>query len=451
MARSDISDELPTFQPTALCLNDSDVISLLLRGYNKVKVPAVPGKKNAPLEVLVEVWVQDISSISDITSEFLIDIYISESWVDPLLRFTHMRPCHKNLTLSHQLLHELWTPNTCFINSKRAAIHSSPFPNVWLMVDQDGTVSTNYRMKLQGPCTMDLTAFPMDTIFCWLTFESFNYNINEVKMRWREPLSIALLNDIKTQWGSNKSIVATTTPADFINLADYELIKMQTFRNETQYPAGMWDEMTMEFKFKRKMGWYIWQGYLPTYLAIFISWISFYLGSRAIPSRTMIGVNSLLALTFQFGSLINGLPRVSYVKAIDVWMLGCSAFIFASLLELALVGYIDGLNFQRLRAPEMTEVGEKLACCSDAASVGPLFSLRRPIPTGVELRRLMQPLRRASTTLQQSRITLIRCCSYNVDRIDRFSAIMFPCAFGAFNIFYWIYYGYYIHEAKNHA
>ncbi len=40
------------------------------------------------------------------------------------------------------------------------------------------------RVKVKGPCNMDLSKFPMDAQTCSLTYESFNYNNMEVKMRW---------------------------------------------------------------------------------------------------------------------------------------------------------------------------------------------------------------------------------------------------------------------------
>ncbi|KAH7693829.1 ACC-2 protein, partial [Aphelenchoides avenae] len=55
------------------------------------------------------------------------DIYINEMWLDPMLNFEHLHPCKHNLSLSHQVLDRLWTPNSCFINSKVAQIHNSPF------------------------------------------------------------------------------------------------------------------------------------------------------------------------------------------------------------------------------------------------------------------------------------------------------------------------------------
>uniref|UniRef100_A0A0N5AHQ4 Ligand-gated ion channel 50 n=1 Tax=Syphacia muris TaxID=451379 RepID=A0A0N5AHQ4_9BILA len=299
------------------CANDSYILNEILvsRKYNRHKIPG------GPVYVEVEVWIQEITTISDITSDFQLDIYISETWQDPALTYSELSPCKYNLSLNSVLLEQLWTPNLCFINSKTADIHKSPFPNIFLMIYANGTVWTNYRLKLQGPCLMDLTRFPFDNVTCSLTFESFNYNTDEVQMSW-SPLGVSKMREK-------------------MELADYELTSIEQLRAAEPYPAGYWHELTMKFHFKRRAGWYILQAYLPTYLTICISWISFALGTQAIPARTMLGVNSLLAMTFQFGNIIRNLPRVSYVKAIDVWMLSCMTFVFCSLLELAWVGYLS--------------------------------------------------------------------------------------------------------------
>ncbi|CEF66217.1 Gamma-aminobutyric acid A receptor/Glycine receptor alpha family and Neurotransmitter-gated ion-channel transmembrane domain and Neurotransmitter-gated ion-channel family and Neurotransmitter-gated ion-channel ligand-binding domain-containing protein [Strongyloides ratti] len=287
------------------CANDSYILETILNGYNRHKIPG------GSVDVAVEVWTQEITAVSDSTQDFQLDLYISETWLDPSLNFEWMGPCKQNLSLNSVVLEKLWTPNSCFINSKTAEIHKSPFPNIFLLIYSNGT----------GPCIMNLQRFPFDSIKCFLTFESFNYNIQEVSMNWT-PNGVSNMKDK-------------------MELADYELDHMNSIRKTEAYPAGLWHELTMEYHFNRRAGWYILQAYLPTYLTICISWISFALGTKAIPARTMLGVNSLLAMTFQFGNIIRNLPRVSYVKAIDVWMLSCMTFVFCSLLELAWVGYLS--------------------------------------------------------------------------------------------------------------
>lgn len=44
-------------------------------------------------------------------------------WMDPALDYSWMEPCKYNLSLNSILLEKLWTPNSCFINSKTADIH----------------------------------------------------------------------------------------------------------------------------------------------------------------------------------------------------------------------------------------------------------------------------------------------------------------------------------------
>ncbi|VDL74027.1 unnamed protein product [Nippostrongylus brasiliensis] len=208
-----------------------------------------------------------------------------------------------NLSFDWTVLQNIWTPNTCFVNSKKAQIHSSPFRNVFLMVFPNGSIWSNWRIKSTGPCKMDLSKFPMDTIECILTFESFNYNREEVHMVWSDSPLIQFKD---------------------IELPDFTMVNYTTS-----------DNLTVQSSLPEFIS-----GYIPTYMTIFISWIPFYLGPKAIPARTMIGVNALLAMTFQFGNIIRNLPRVSYIKAIDVWMLSGISFVFASLVELATIGYM---------------------------------------------------------------------------------------------------------------
>ncbi|KAK5979606.1 Neurotransmitter-gated ion-channel transmembrane region [Trichostrongylus colubriformis] len=175
------------------------------------------------------------------------------------------------------------------------------------------------RVRVKGPCSMDLLDFPMDTQSCRLNYQSFSYNNEEVQMRWNE----------------RGHPVFVMKP---INISDFWLKNITPAVIRREYPAGMWDELVVTFVFERRYMWYFLQAYLPTYFTIFISWLAFALGPQAITPRTMLGVNALLSMIFHFGSIMRNLPRVSYIKAIDVWMLSSMTFVFLSLIELAIVG-----------------------------------------------------------------------------------------------------------------
>ena len=59
------------------------------------------------------------------------------------------------------------------------------------------------------------------------------------------------------------------------------------------------------------------------------------------PARVSLGLLSVLTTTTMSGGARASLPKVSYIKAIDIWMISCLVFVFASLIEYAVVNVLS--------------------------------------------------------------------------------------------------------------
>ncbi|KJH43650.1 Neurotransmitter-gated ion-channel transmembrane region [Dictyocaulus viviparus] len=190
---------------------------------------------------------------------------------------------------------------------------------------------------------------------------------------------------------------------------------------------------------------------MPTYLSVFISWIAFWIDTKALPARITLGVSSLMALTFQFGNIVKNLPRVSYVKALDIWMFGCVGFIFLSLVELAVVGFTDKLEAKRkryMRSMEHTIIRSD----SEQQWLSRLqrnhlseVDSRNPMASGVSLLVAVDgngntKRKRYNDSTNRMLMQVKHPFHMNGERIDEISAKLFPLLFTAFNIFYWFYY-----------
>ncbi|CAJ0581882.1 unnamed protein product, partial [Mesorhabditis spiculigera] len=296
------------------------ILTDILSKYDKNMVPKMRG-----VDVDVELLVQKVSEINEIQSSSTMHILFSQIWHDPGLSFEHEEGAHclMNLSLSHRMVESIWLPNVCIVNSKGSKVHNSPTPNIFLAIFPNGTVWMNYRIVVESPCEMDFTTFPMDRVVCQTIFESYSFNVGKVRLHWKR------MGD----------------PVGFmeeeVRLPDFYMAASNHRKATYQYPAGVWDQLNITMIFRRSYGFYILQIYLPTYCMVLISWISFWLDRRSLPARVTLGVSSMMALTLQYSNVAKSLPKVSYVKGLDLFMFGCVGYIFLSIVELAIVGMLE--------------------------------------------------------------------------------------------------------------
>lgn len=81
------------------------------------------------------------------------------------------------------------------------------------------------------------------------------------------------------------------------------------------------------------------QTYLPSILIVMLSWVSFWINHEATSARVALGITTVLTMTTISTGVRSSLPRISYVKAIDIYLVMCFVFVFAALLEYAAVNY----------------------------------------------------------------------------------------------------------------
>jgi len=77
--------------------------------------------------------------------------------------------------------------------------------------------------------------------------------------------------------------------------------------------------------------------YVPAVVLVVLSWCCFFIQPEAIPARVGLSITTILTSILLQGSVNSNMPKVSYMKAVDYFLLTSFGFIFAALLEYILV------------------------------------------------------------------------------------------------------------------
>ncbi|KAI6239783.1 Gamma-aminobutyric acid receptor subunit beta [Aphelenchoides fujianensis] len=415
-----------------------------------------PSYGEGPVNVGITVHVYSISAVSEVDMDFTLDFYLRQYWHDPRLAFGNLgNPGFakiKSLTVGVDYLDKLWKPDTFFPNEKKSFFHTATTHNSFLRIDPDGKVSTSQRLTVTATCPMQLRLFPMDTQECKLEIESYGYTTD----------------DIDYYWGDRKDTekpAHTAVAFDKFGLPQFRRTGYRVNITTATTSSGAYDRLNIQVILSRNIGFYLMNIILPAMLIVMISWVSFWLNREASPARTTLGVTTVLTMTTLITTTNNSMPKVSYIKGLDVFLNFCFVMVFASLVEYAIVSYLNKRKTRRQQAkkskqermqmPQELPLFTQYPTTPPAAPPAAAFSynvggIPPSLPTDCDCRALpliqytqltaepsfRQPLPFAKTRRKRRRFT---CCTNlpSPSRIDRCSRVMFPTLFIVFNCVYW--------------
>lgn len=104
---------------------------------------------------------------------------------------------------------------------------------------------------------------------------------------------------------------------------------------------------------KRRIGYFLIDTYVPSTIIVIISWISFWINPDTAPARVALGITTVLTMTTLISSARASLPKVSYVKAIDWYLLLCLIFVFGSILEYTFIAFMINVRTKNKKKASM--------------------------------------------------------------------------------------------------
>ncbi|XP_059426851.1 gamma-aminobutyric acid receptor subunit beta-3 isoform X3 [Carassius carassius] len=435
-----------------------ETVDKLLKGYD---IRLRPDFGGAPVAVGMSIDVASIDMVSEVNMDYTLTMYFQQYWRDKRLAYSGIP---LNLTLDNRVADQLWVPDTYFLNDKKSFVHGVTVKNRMIRLHPDGTVLYGLRITTTAACMMDLRRYPLDEQNCTLEIESYGYTTDDIEFYWK---------------GGENAVTGVSR----IELPQFSIVDYKLVSRNVVFSTGAYPRLSLSFKLKRNIGYFILQTYMPSILITILSWVSFWINYDASAARVALGITTVLTMTTINTHLRETLPKIPYVKAIDMYLMGCFVFVFLALLEYAFVNYIffgRGPQMQKKLAEKAEkanndrnkydgnkvdsqgnillttlEIHNEVAGNEITTSVSEAHNSTSMVfdNSGIQYRkqsaarpegrhsmdRNTQPkkprLRRRSSQLKIKIPDLT-----DVNAIDRWSRIIFPSAFSLFNLIYWLYY-----------
>eukprot|EP00063_Salmo_salar_P090790 XP_014065625.1 PREDICTED: gamma-aminobutyric acid receptor subunit rho-1-like isoform X2 [Salmo salar] len=368
-----------------------------------------PAFGGPPIPVGVDVQVESLDTISEVDMDFTMTLYLRHYWKDERLSFPSTN--NQSMTFDSRLAKKIWVPDMFFVHSK--------------------------RITVTAMCNMDLSRFPLDTQTCSLEIESYAYTDDDLMLYWKK---------------GNESL----NTDERISLSQFLIQKFHTTTKLAFYSStGWYNRLYIHFTLRRHVFFFLLQTYFPATLMVMLSWVSFWIDRRAVPARVPLGITTVLTMSTIITGVNASMPRVSYIKAVDIYLWVSFVFVFLSVIEYAAVNYLSTVQERkerklRERLPCTCGIGnpDDMTCdpqisgyttmdVNSTVNYGTAGNYGMPENGGRQERMLAQVvLGDPQLTGQVKRPGYVNIW-IDTHAIDKYSRVLFPGSYALFNIIYW--------------
>jgi len=193
----------------------------------------------------------------------------------------------------------------------------------------DSNYLTHYkRYYAEFPCNFDLRLFPFDEQSC--------------------PMEFKMRNAIKAQ--------VVIVPGNIVYRGSKDVVEFLVMNSTVVDVGGKRDTKKVIVHFVRQSGSYITSCFIPTAMLGLLAYSTFFIHIDDFNDRFMGSLTALLVLASMMPVFTGDLPKASYTKLIDMWLL---FFIISTTINICIHIIVDWLRKEELekkRESENTQV-----------------------------------------------------------------------------------------------
>jgi len=309
------------------CTSNKPFVWCLQNDYNREKHPFSffqQENKSLPLKYNFNFVIDEISNINDKAQTLSFAMYFAVSWLEPRLVVNKTAPewtvektgPKDQVNESPENLKYLWYPELEIYGLETFGRQRVLKEMSGVRVMKNKTINYELGVRVTISCKMNFDDYPLDDHVCQFQVGSY-------------------YDTIETVTCSSKFLYNSERQRNLQHFIEIEELPLQY--GIVDLPSGHYAACGFQVRLNRKQMQYQIQVYLPSFMFVMTSWVSFLIKPEVVPGRMALLVTLFLVLINIFNSVREQAPISSRLNAVDLYLVVCVFFVFSALMEYAAI------------------------------------------------------------------------------------------------------------------